>query len=79
MKLGHGLLVEDVRALAARVDLRPGDVILSLVNKGNVTDLKTVEQFNKLLGQFEKGASVTLLIRRGELQTFIILKGFNGN
>jgi serine protease Do len=38
-----------------------------------------VDQFNKLLAQFEKGSNVTLLIRRGEMQTFVTIKGLNGN
>ena len=40
--------------------------------------VRSVEQFNKLLGQFEKGSNVTLLVRRGEMQTFITIKGLNG-
>jgi len=31
-----------------------------------------------LLAQFEKGSNVTLLVRRGEMQTFITIKGLNG-
>lgn len=76
LKLGHGLVVEDVRNGSAKADLRPGDVILGLASKGTQTDVKTIEQFNKLLTQLDKSATVTLLVRRGENQTFIIIKGF---
>lgn len=68
-----GLLVDDVRGSAAR-ELRPGDLILAMIAGGNPHELKTVEQFNKLLTQFSKGANVTLLVRRGEVQTFVTLK-----
>ncbi|MFZ5512512.1 MAG: DegQ family serine endoprotease [Pseudomonadota bacterium] len=72
LKVGGGLLVEDV---LGRSDLRPGDVILAVILKGTSHEVKTVEQFNRLLGQLDKSASVTLLVRRGDLQTFITIKG----
>ncbi|MGE5386708.1 MAG: DegQ family serine endoprotease [Betaproteobacteria bacterium] len=78
LKVNGGLLIEDVRGGTARADLRPGDVILSLIHKGATTEVKSVDQFNKLLSGFEKGANITLLVRRGELQTFITIKGLNG-
>ncbi len=78
LKVSGGLLIEDVRGGTARADLRPGDVILSLIHKGATTEVKNVDQFNKLLSGFEKGANITLLVRRGELQTFITIKGLNG-
>lgn len=79
LKLQSGLLIEDVRGAGARSELRAGDIIVALISKGATTEARTVEQFNKLLAQFEKGSNVTLLIRRGELQTFVTIKGLNGN
>jgi serine protease Do len=76
LKIANGLLVEDIRANGSRVDLRPGDVILAVVHKGSSTEAKTVDQFNKLLSQFDKSATITLLAKRGEQQTYITLKGF---
>jgi len=78
-KLGAGLLVSEVRGGQARADLRSGDIILAVINRGATTEVKSVDQFNKLLAQFEQGANVTLLIRRGDMQTFITVKGLNGN
>lgn len=78
LKMSSGLLVEDVRGTTSRADLRAGDIILALISKGATTEVKTVDQFNKLLAQFEKGSNVTLLIRRGEMQTFVTIKGLNG-
>ena len=78
LKLPGGLLIEDVRGGTARADLRPGDIILALISKGATTEVKSVDQFNKLLAQFDKTSSVTLLIRRGESQTFVTIKGFSG-
>jgi len=78
LKVAGGLLVEDVRGAAARSELRPGDVILALISKGVTSELRSTEQFNRLLAQFDKGANVTLLIRRGDMQTFVTVKGLNG-
>jgi len=78
LKMSSGLLIEDVRGTGSRADLRPGDVIIAVISKGATTEIRTVDQFNKLLAQFEKGSNVTLLIRRGEMQTFVTIKGLNG-
>jgi len=75
LKVGGGLLIEDVRGNSSRADLRPGDVILALISRGENIEIKSAEQFNRLLGQFDKAANVTLLVRRGEQQTFVTIKG----
>lgn len=74
LKITNGLLVEDVRANGSRADLRPGDVILAVVHKGSSTEARTVDQFNKFLSQLDKSATITLLVKRGEQQTYITLK-----
>jgi serine protease Do len=79
LKMNAGLVIESVRGTAARTDLKAGDILIALISKGATTELKTVDQFNKLLGQFEKGSNVTLLVRRGEMQTFVTIKNINGN
>lgn len=79
LKIASGLLVEEVRANGMRADLRAGDILIALIAKGASTELRSVEQFNRLLAQFEKGSNVTLLVRRGEMQTFITIKGLNGS
>ena len=79
LKMNAGLVIESVRGTAARADLKAGDILIALISKGATTELKTVDQFNELLGQFEKGSNVTLLVRRGEMQTFVTIKNINGN
>jgi serine protease Do len=69
----NGLIVEEVRN-GSRNDLRQGDVILALIQKGTQTEAKTVDQFNGLLAKTEKDASVTLLVKRGDSQTFVTIK-----
>jgi len=73
----HGLIVEEVRNGGTRTDLRSGDIILSLIAKGSQTDVKSLSQFNDLLQGFDKSATITLLVRRGDAQTFITIKGLS--
>lgn len=73
----HGLIVEEVRNAGTRTELRSGDIILSAIIKGSQTDIKTLSQFNELLQGVEKGTTFTLLVRRGDSQTFITIKGIS--
>lgn len=79
LRVSGGLLIEDIRGNAARTDLNRGDIILAVISKGLTTELRTVEQFNRVLAQFDRNANVTLLVRRGEIQTFVTIKGINGD
>lgn len=79
LKMSSGLLINEVRGSNPRADLRVGDVVIAMISKGATTEIKTLEQFNKLLMQFEQGSSVTLLIKRGEMQTFVTIKDLNGH
>jgi serine protease Do len=71
----HGLIVEEVRNGGTRTELRSGDIILSVIIKGVQTEVKSLPQFNDLLQGLEKSATITLLVRRGDSQTFITIKG----
>ena len=73
----NGVIVEDVRN-NRRADVRTGDVITAVTSKGQTTDLKSVEQFNKLLAQLERNATMTLHVRRGESNLFVTVKGDGG-
>ena len=73
----HGLVVEEVRNAGTRTELRQGDVILSVTSKGSQVDIKSVAQFNELLQGLDKSATITLLVRRGDSQTFVTIKGLS--
>ena len=60
--------------MATRAGLRRGDVILAVNNQ----DVKSVEQFRQLMGSFEKGRIVALLVRRGSNSLYIPLR-LDGN
>ena len=74
LKLGYGLVVTEVRP-EARAEVRRGDVILTMVHKGQHTELKSVEQLNKMLAGLDKSAVITLQVRRGEATAFVTVNG----
>ena len=74
LKLANGLVVTEVRP-DARAEVRKGDVILTLVHKGQHTELKTVEQFNKLLAGLDKNSVITLQLKRGDGMAFVTVAG----
>jgi len=69
-----GVVVDDVRP-NVRADLRPGDIILSLIAKGQTTEVRSADQFNKLIAALDKAATVTLQVRRGETNLFVTIRG----
>ena len=77
MKLDHGVLVEDIRP-NARADVRPGDVITAMTSKGQTTEVRTAEQFNKLVSQTDRTVTLTLHVRRGESNVFVTVRGESG-
>jgi len=74
LSLTSGLIVTDVRP-DSKADVRKGDVLLTVVHKGQHTELKSVEQFNKLLSGLDKSAVLTLQVRRGESVAFVTISG----
>ena len=67
LKVSGGVLVENVQGAGQRAGVRRGDVILAINNQ----DVKSVEQFNQMMSQFEKGRIVALLVRRGANSLYI--------
>ena len=61
LKIAGGILVEEATGPAAKAGIRRGDIILAVNNQ----DVKSLEQFTQLIGQFEKGKIVAMLVRRG--------------
>jgi serine protease Do len=74
LNLASGLVVTDVRP-DSKADVRKGDILMTLVHKGQHTELKSVEQFNKLLAGLDKNAIITLQVRRGEATAFVTISG----
>jgi len=72
-----GVLVEDV-APNVRGNIQPGDVILAIVKGGQSSEVKSAAQVNDLIAKLDKGASVTLQLKRGEQQFYSSLRMPNG-
>lgn len=70
----RGLVVRDVYGEAARAGVRPGDVILAWVKTGQRISLKTVDEFNRVVNALRPGTGVTLLVKRGDVQSFVAIK-----
>jgi serine protease Do len=70
LQVEGGVLVEEVKGASARNELHRGDVILAL---GNFA-IKSVDQFNELLKGIPKGRNVALLVRRGDVTSYIAIK-----
>ncbi|HUQ25778.1 MAG TPA: DegQ family serine endoprotease [Burkholderiales bacterium] len=77
LRVAGGVVVTEVRP-DSKADVRKGDVLLTLVHKGQHTELKSVEQFNKLLAGLENNAVITLQVRRGEATSFVTISGLTG-
>ena len=65
-----GVKVDAAEGPAARAGLREGDVIVSIAN-GEVTGLK---DFEATLAKIDKTKNITVLVRRGEMAQFVIIR-----
>jgi len=70
LKLKHGVRVDAAIGVAARAGLREGDVILSVDN----TDVGSVKQVQSVLAKLEKAKVINLLVRRGDMVSFVLLR-----
>lgn len=71
LEIANGLLVEDMQpGIASQSGIRIGDIIMGFNSK----DIRTLEQFNELLNQVKSGKNIALLVKRGEMTTFITMK-----
>lgn len=70
LRIEGGVLIEDAQGAAARSGVRRGDVILALNN----TDVRSVDQVNRLLNELVPGRSVAMLIKRGETALYVPLR-----
>jgi len=73
LDIRSGVLIEDVSG-TVRGNVQAGDVIVAIIQKGQATEAKSAAQLNELLAKLEKGAPVTLQLRRGDNQFFATLK-----
>ncbi len=77
LDLKAGVLVEEIAGVV-RGNVQAGDVILAIVSRGQTIEAKSAAQINDLLAKLEKGAPVTLQLRRGENSFYSTLRLPNG-
>jgi serine protease Do len=70
LKLGQGVIVEDVDGAAERAGIQPGDLILAF----NTVDVKTAAQFAELVAKMDTKKPAALLVKRGEESRYITLR-----
>ena len=74
MKLESGASIQEASGAAMRAELQPGDVITAVIAHGQTTDVRSAEHFNRLANTLQRGSALTLLVRRGESQSFVGMK-----
>jgi serine protease Do len=65
-----GVKVDAAEGIAARAGLREGDVLVSIAN----VEVTSVKSFEAALAKIDKTKNITVLVRRGELAQFVIIK-----
>ena len=75
LKVGSGVIVENVDGSAARAGRQPGDLITQLNN----TEIKDARQFKALVAKLDAKKIAVVLVRRGEASQFIPLKPVPAN
>ncbi len=70
LKVKGGVRVESAAEAAARAGLREGDVIIAVGN----TEIAGVREFEAAVARIERGRPVPLLVRRGELATYVVVR-----
>jgi serine protease Do len=70
LKIKGGVKVDAVVDSAARAGIREGDVIVQI---GNI-DVNSVRDFEAALGRIDKTKPVPVLLRRGELATYLVIR-----
>lgn len=74
-KVKGGVRVESVTEGAAqRAGVREGDIIVSIGN----TEINTVREFDAVVAKLDKSKPIPVLVRRGELASYILIRPVRG-
>lgn len=74
LDIEQGAAIREATGVAARAELRPGDVITTMIVHGATTPVRSADHFNRLSNVLQRGTAVTLLVRRGDTQSFVGVK-----
>jgi len=70
LRIKGGVKVDAVEGAAARAGLREGDVVVSIAN----SEVGNVKEFESALAKIDTKKTITLLVRRGELAQFVMIR-----
>ena len=70
LKVRGGVRVESVDGAAGRAGIREGDVLLSMDN----TEIQNAKQFEALAAKLDRSKPTTVLVRRGDVVNFIVIR-----
>ena len=74
LKRAGGVVVRKARGPAALAEIGPGDVIEAVVLRGKRIRVESVSQFKSLIEPLDAGQGLSLLVRRGEMSSFVGLR-----
>jgi serine protease Do len=70
LKLKGGVKVDAVADGAARAGVREGDIIVAIGN----TEIGSVKDFDSVVAKVDKNKPIPVLLRRGELATYLVIR-----
>ena len=70
LKVKGGEKVDTAEGVAARAGLREGDVIIAIAN----TEITNTKEFEAALAKLDKSKAVNVLLRRGELAQYVLIR-----
>jgi serine protease Do len=74
LKLKGGVKVDAVAEGAARAGIREGDIIVAIGN----TEIASVKEFDAVVAKVDKTKPIPVLLRRGELATYALIRPARG-
>ena len=66
--------VETVAEAAARAGIREGDIIVAIGN----TEVHSVREFDAAIAKVDKSKAVPVLLRRGDLASYLLIRPSRG-
>ena len=70
LKIKGGVKVDTADGAAARAGVREGDVIVAIAN----TEVTSVKEFDAALAKLDKSKAANVLLRRGELAQYVLIR-----